>query len=37
VLLVSNPTESPLSFSIRFHGKAAQASLPAGAVATFAW
>jgi glucosylceramidase len=37
VLLVSNPTDSPLSFSIRFHGKAAQASLPAGAVATFAW
>jgi hypothetical protein len=34
---VSNTTEQPSTFSIRFNGKDAAATLPAGAVATYVW
>jgi hypothetical protein len=37
ILIVSNPTEIESSFLIRFNGKDAQASLPAGAVGTYVW
>jgi glucosylceramidase len=37
VLIVSNTTEQESTFSIRFKGKDATASLPAGAVATYVW
>jgi len=37
VLIVSNTTEQASTFSIRFKGKDATASLPAGAVATYVW
>jgi len=37
VLIVSNTTEQESTFSIRFNGKDATASLPAGAVATYVW
>ena len=37
VLIVSNTTEKVSTFSIRFKGKDATASLPAGAVATYVW
>jgi glucosylceramidase len=37
VLIVSNTTEQPSTFSIRFNGKDAVATLPAGAVATYVW
>jgi glucosylceramidase len=37
VLIVSNTTEQTGTFSIRFKGKDATASLPAGAVATYVW
>jgi glucosylceramidase len=37
VLIVSNTTEQESTFSIRFKGKDAAASLPAGAVATYVW
>lgn len=36
-LIVSNPTEEPSTFSIRFKGMEASATLPAGAVATYVW
>ncbi len=37
VLIVSNTTEQSSTFSIRFSGKDAVATLPAGAVATYVW
>jgi glucosylceramidase len=37
VLIVSNITEEARTFSIRFKGKDAEATLPAGAVATYVW
>jgi glucosylceramidase len=37
VLLVSNPTDRPATFSIRYKGKDAEATLQAGAVATYVW
>jgi glucosylceramidase len=37
VLIVSNITEEARTFSIRFKGKDAVATLPAGAVATYVW
>lgn len=37
VLIVSNTTDQPSTFSIRFNGKDAAATLPAGAVATYVW
>jgi glucosylceramidase len=37
VLIVSNTTEAPKTFSIRFRGKNASTTLPAGAVATYVW
>ncbi len=37
VLLVSNTTAAERSFTIRSHGKDAEGSLPAGAVATYVW
>jgi glucosylceramidase len=37
VLIVSNTTEQASTFSIRYKGKDATASLPAGAVATYVW
>jgi glucosylceramidase len=37
VLIVSNTTEQPSTFAIRFNGKDASATLPAGAVATYVW
>jgi glucosylceramidase len=37
VLIVSNTTEQASTFSLRFKGKDATASLPAGAVATYVW
>ena len=37
VLIVSNTTSSDSRFSILHAGKTAQASLPAGAVATYVW
>ncbi len=37
VLIVSNTTQTEASFSIRFKGKDALATLPAGAVATYVW
>jgi glucosylceramidase len=37
VLIVSNTTEQESTFSIRFKGKDATASLPPGAVATYVW
>lgn len=37
VLIVSNTTDQESTFSIRFRGKDAAATLPAGAVATYVW
>jgi glucosylceramidase len=37
ILIVSNTTDQASTFSIRFKGKEAAASLPAGAVATYVW
>jgi glucosylceramidase len=37
VLIVSNTTEQESTFSVRFQGKDATASLPAGAVARYVW
>lgn len=37
VLIVSNTTDQPRTFSIRSKGKDATATLPAGAVATYVW
>jgi glucosylceramidase len=37
VLIVSNPTHAAQKFQIRYRGKAAVASLPEGAVATYIW
>jgi glucosylceramidase len=37
VLIVSNTREQESTFSLRFKGKDATASLPAGAVATYVW
>jgi glucosylceramidase len=37
VLLVVNDQASPQSFSLRYQGQAAAATLPAGAVATYVW
>jgi len=37
VLIVSNTTDDARTFSIRFRGKDAPATLPAGAVATYVW
>jgi glucosylceramidase len=37
VLIVSNTTDQARTFSIRFKGKAASATLPAGAVGTYVW
>ncbi len=37
VLIVSNPTDAASTFTIRFNGKDAQATLAAGAVATYVW
>ena len=37
VLIVSNPTPTDRSFVFTFAGKQAQASLAAGAVATYVW
>jgi glucosylceramidase len=37
VLIVSNTTEEKRTFSIRYKGKDATASLPAGVVATYVW
>ena len=37
VLIVSNPTNGESTFTIRFNGKDAQATLAAGAVATYVW
>src|ERR1039457_2154119 len=37
VLIVVNSGESPQSFQIRYRGKAASATLKAGAVATYTW
>jgi glucosylceramidase len=37
VLIVSNTTDQPSTFSIGYKGKAAAATLPAGAVATYVW
>jgi glucosylceramidase len=37
VLLVVNDQAAPQTFSLRYRGKAAQATLPAGAVATYVW
>jgi glucosylceramidase len=37
VLIVANPTRSAQKFAIRYRGKAAETSLPAGAVATCIW
>jgi glucosylceramidase len=37
VLLVLNDQPTPQTFGLRYRGKAAQATLPAGAVATYVW
>ena len=37
VLIVANTSATPQSFNIRFHGKLAATSLPAGAVGTYVW
>jgi glucosylceramidase len=37
VLLVQNDQPTPQTFSLRYKGKAAEATLPAGAVATYVW
>jgi glucosylceramidase len=37
VLLVANTNKAPVTFPIRFKGKDAMATLPAGAVATYVW
>ena len=36
-LLVANTQATPQAFSLRYKGRAAQATLPAGAVATYMW
>jgi glucosylceramidase len=37
ILLVSNVTNAEQDFGIRFHGKVAKTSIPAGSVATYVW
>jgi glucosylceramidase len=37
VLLVQNDQSTPQTFSLRYKGKTAEATLPAGAVATYVW
>ena len=37
VLIVANTSSAPQSFNIRYHGKTAESSLPAGAVGTYIW